>query len=389
VRWSRLLCEDAAQEALLAAARQWPRQGVPDNPRAWLIRVASRKLIDEQRRRQADAARELRVADHAPPAEALVAASGEDGAQHGDDTLAMLVLCAHPALSESSRVALTLRAVAGLSTAQIAAVFLVPEPTMAQRMSRAKSTIRATGPRLGPPTRDDLPARLHAVRHVLYLTFTAGHTAAAGPDLLDVDLADEAIRLAERLHRVLPSDSETAGLLALLLLTHARARARNDEHGDLIPLGEQDRTLWDRDLITRGTLLIEAALPAGTVGPFQLQAAIAAVHAEAGTAADTDWLQITMLYRMLERAAPSPTVTLNLAVAIGMAHGPQAGLATLAPLLAREGQRRNHRVHAARAHLLELAGDAAGSRAAYSHAAQLTQSLTERRYLNRKATTAR
>ncbi len=379
-------CEDAVQEALLAAARQWPAHGVPDSPRGWLVRVASRRLIDEQRRRGSDAAREVRVVDQMP-ADALVAASAEQesGRPQGDDTLAMLLLCAHSELSDPSRVALTLRAVAGLTTAQIAAVFLVPEATMAQRISRAKATIRAAGSRLQPPTLADLPTRLHAVRHVLYLAFTAGHTTTTGAQLLDVDLADEAIHLTERLHRALPQDSETAGLLALMLLTQARTRARTDAQGDLVPLGEQDRTVWDGELIVRGTRLIEAALPAGEVGPFQLQAAIAAVHAQARCAADTDWLQITMLYRMLERAAPSPTVTLNLAVAIGMAHGPQPGLAALAPLLEREDQRHNHRVHAAHAHLLELAGDTVAARAAYARAAQLTQSLPEQRYLNRRS----
>jgi len=380
-------CEDAVQEALLAAARQWPSEGRPDDPRAWLIRVASRRLIDEQRRRGADAAREQHVAGRVSAAD-LVAPSAEDEGDRpvGDDTLALLLLCAHPALSDASRVALTLRAVAGLSTAQIAAVFLVPEATMAQRVSRAKATIRATGARLQPPTLDDLPTRLHAVRHVLHLTFTAGHTAATGPHLLDLDLAAEAIRLTERLHRVLPDDTETAGLLALMLLTHARAGARLDSHGDLVPLDEQDRTRWDGELIARGIHLVEAALPVGDVGPFQLQAAIAAVHAEAVTAADTDWLQITMLYRMLDRAAPSPTVSLNLAVAVAMAHGPHAGLAVLAPLLDRDDQRRNHRLHAAHAHLLELAGEPDAARAAYALAARLTQSLPEQRYLNRRST---
>jgi RNA polymerase sigma factor (sigma-70 family) len=382
-------CEDAVQEALLAAARQWPHQGVPDNPRAWLIRVASRKLIDEQRRRQADAAREQHVAEQEPAA-ALVASSAEPDSAwpENDDTLQMLLLCAHPSLSDPSRVALTLRAVAGLSTAQIAAVFLVPESTMAQRISRAKATIRSGGTRLRPPTRTDLPERLHTVRQVLYLVFTAGHTTATGPDLFDVNLADEAIRLTGRLHRALPDDTETAGLLALMLLSQARTGARIDKHGDLIPLDEQDRTRWDAELIAHGTRLLEAALPIGAVGPFQLQAAIAAVHAEAKTAADTDWLQITMLYRMLDQAAPSLTVALNLAVAIGMAHGPHAGLAALTPLLERDDQRRNHRVHAAHAHLLELAGDTAAARAAYICAARLTQSLPEQRYLNRKAATA-
>ncbi len=378
-------CEDAVQEALLAASQQWPRQGAPDNPRAWLIRVASRRLVDEHRRRQSEAAREQRVTAQAPLDLGSPGHDEPDGERPpGDDTLQMLVLCAHPALSDTSRIALTLRAVAGLTTAQIAAVFLVPEPTMAQRISRAKAGIRAAGTRLVPATPADLPDRLHTVRHVLYLTFTAGHTTT-GADLLDVDLAVEAIRLAERLHRAVPDDTEAAGLLALMLLTHARTQARTDAHGDVVPLDEQDRTLWDGELIARGTRLVEAALPAGQVGPFQLQAAVAAVHAQAATSGDTDWLQITMLYRMLDRAAPSPAVTLALAVAIGMAHGPGAGLAALAPLLADDGQRLNHRLHAAHAHLLERDGDAAAARAAYQLAARLTRSRPEQRYLNRKA----
>ncbi len=375
-------CEDAVQEALLAAVRQWPGEGRPDDPRAWLIRVASRKLIDDQRRRQASAARELHVARW-EPTDATVARSAEqEGAQaHGDDTLHLLLLCAHPSLSDSSRVALTLRAVAGLSTAQIAAVFLVPEATMAQRISRAKATLREAGAQFRPPTHLDLPGRLQAARHVLYLTFTAGHTAARGQALLDVDLAAEAIRLAERLHRLLPDDGETAGLLALMLLTHARAPARTDASGDLVPLDEQDRSLWDREEISRGTRLIETTLASGPVGPLQLQAAIAAVHAEARSAAETDWLQITMLYRLLDRVAPSPTVSLNLAVAVGMAHGPRAGLHALAPVLDDGDQRRNHRVHAANGHLLDMAGDTSAARDAYARAAALTQSIPEQRYL--------
>lgn len=379
-------CEDAVQEALLAAAGQWPAQGVPDNPRAWLIRVASRKLIDQQRSHTARTQRELDAATRAP-ADAHYVASADSSAFEacGDDTLQLLLLCAHPALSDASQVALTLRAVAGLSTAQIAAGFLVPEATMAQRISRAKATLRTAGANFESPTWADLPDRLHVVRHVLYLAFNEGYTASSGAGLVDVDLADEAIRLAERLHRSVPEDTETSGLLALMLLTHARTPARTDLHGDLVPLAEQDRTRWDRDMIARGTTLIEQALPGGPVGPFQLQAAIAAVHDEAATAEATDWLQITLLYRMLNQLAPSPTVTLNLAIAVGMAHGPVAGMAALAPLLERADQHRNHRVHAAHAHLLELDGDTAAAKNAYRLAARLTDSIPEQRYLNRKA----
>lgn len=379
-------CEDAVQEALLAAASQWPNQGPPDNPRAWLIRVASRKLIDHQRSRAARTRREFDAAAHAlvntkyVESPASAAPPGD-----GDDTLQMLLLCAHPALSDASQIALTLRAVAGLSTAQIAAAFLVPEATMAQRISRAKATLRAAGARFEPPTLADLPARLHVVRHALYLTFNEGYTASSGAGLVETDLADEAIRLTERLHRSIPEDTETSGLLALMLLTHARTPARTTPGGDLVPLSEQDRTLWDHDKIARGTSLIEQSLPSGRVGPFQLQAAIAAVHGEAAGSEATDWLQITMLYRMLDRIAPSSTVTLNLAIAVGMAHGPAAGIAALTPLLGDAGQHRNHRVHAAHAHLLELAGSTAAARDAYLQAARLTSSVPEQRYLNRQA----
>lgn len=377
-------CEDAVQESLLAAASQWPSEGTPRNPRAWLIRVASRKLIDHQRSYAARTQRELDAAAYAPAGHA----GPEDsttGAAAGDDSLQMLLLCAHPALSDTSQIALTLRAVAGLSTAQIAAAFLVPEATMAQRISRAKATLRTAGARFEPPTLEDLPGRLHVVRHVLYLTFNEGYTRSSGADIGDADLAGEAIRLTERLLRALPGDTETRGLLALMLLTQARSPARTNHRGDLVPLNAQDRTLWDQERIARGTALVTQALPAGTVGPFQLQAAIAAVHGQAATAEATDWPQITVLYRMLDRLAPSPTVTLNLAIAVGMAQGPTAGISALTPLLARPDQQRNHRVHAAHAHLLDLAGSSAAAKDAYRLAARLTSSVPEQRYLNRQA----
>ncbi len=379
-------CEDAVQEALLAAAIQWPLEGVPDHPRGWLIRVAARRLIDHQRNQTARTRRELEALTR-EPGDCRFAASAASAAlaPQDDDIAQMLLLCAHPALSDASRVALTLRAVAGLTTAQIAAGFLVPEATMAQRISRSKATLRSAGARFAPPTRNDLPEHLHAVRHVLYLVFNEGYITSGGAALTDGNLAQEAIRLAERLRRVVPHDTETTGLLALMLLTYARTPARTDARSDLVPLAEQDRRRWDHVLIERGVSLIEQALPTGPVGPFQLQAAIAAVHGEAATAEDTDWLQITMLYRMLERVAPAPTVSLNLAIAVGMAHGPPAGLDALEPLLERTGQRPNHRVYAAYAHLLERAGDAAAAAAAFRLAAQLTASLPEQRYLNRKA----
>lgn len=378
----RAECEDAVGDALLAAATQWPADGIPDDPGGWLIRVASRKLLDAQRRDAARRRREQQVFDE-PTENAVTPVSAPTGPE-GDDTLDLLLRCAHPALRDVSQVALTLRAVLGLSTAQIAAAFLVGEATMAQRISRAKSTIRAAGGRFAAPAPAERTDRLPAVRHVLYLMFTAGHTAASGDRLIDGTLAAEAIRLAELLHTDAPGDVDTAGLLALLLLTQARSAARTDPDGELVPLDEQDRTRWDRRLITRGIRLVERALPSGRVGPYQLQAAIAAVHAEAGTAADTDWLQITVLYRMLAAVAPSPTVQLNLAVAVGMAHGPAAGLAALAPLLTRPDQG-NHRVPAAQAHLLERAGRFDAARDAFDRAARMTQSIPEQRYLNRRA----
>ncbi|WP_435201328.1 RNA polymerase sigma factor [Janibacter sp. GS2] len=372
-------CEDAVQEALLAAAEQWPRDGTPEDPKAWLVRVASRRLIDAQR---SGDARERRESAEGRSAARL---SASTQALPDDDTLRMCMLCAHPDCSDASRVALTLRAVAGLSTAQIAACFLVPEATMAQRISRAKATIRASPAPFAPPTPEDAVTRLHAVRHVVYLVFTAGHTTAAGDHLVDVDLQHEAVRLAERLHRAVPHDPETAGLLALLLIDHARAAARQDAAGDLIPLDEQDRALWDHAAIARGVRLVEGALPKGAVGPFQLQAAIAAVHGEATTAAATDWAQIVVLYRMLARIAPSPVVELNLAAAVGMAAGADAGLTSLGPLLEDPVLGRGHRVHAVRAHLLERAGREAEAQEAYLVAASRTQSIPEQRYLNRRA----
>jgi len=312
-------CEDAVQEALLAASRQWPDEGVPDNPRAWLIRVGSRRLIDARRTDRARAAREVAVADEVAPG----------GTSEHDDSLTLLLLCCHPSLSRPSQVALTLRAVGGLGTDQIARAFLVPESTMAQRISRAKARLREVDAPFALPPPVELPARVGAVAHVLYLVFTEGHTSTGGAGLTDVSLAEEAIRLTRRLHDLLPDDPEVAGLLALMLLTDARRPARLDASGALVPLAEQDRSLWRRDLIDEGVALVEDALPRGPVGPYQLQAAIAAVHAEAGTAAATDWAQVEVLYGMLSALTPGPVVTLNHAVAVGEARGPDAALAML------------------------------------------------------------
>ena len=367
-------CEDAAQEAFEAAARQWG-DDPPDSPRGWLIRVASRRLIDRER---ADAARAGREED---VAEADVA---PEPVEH-DDSLELLLLCCHPALSRASQVALTLRVVCGLDTAAIAAAFLVPEPTMAQRLSRARTALRDAGARFELPAPEDLPRRLAAVLDVLHLLFNEGYTRTAGPALVDASLTGEAIRLARELGRRLPDHDEVAGALALMLLTQARAEARTGEGGDLVTLAEQDRSRWRREQIAEGVALLEAVLPRGPVGRFQLQAAIAAVHAEAAAYEDTDWEQIRVLYDMLERVAPGPAVTLNRAVAVGMAAGPREGLEIVDDLLADARMERHHRTHAVRAHLLELAGDREGAAASYARAAGLTASLPEQRYLNARA----
>jgi RNA polymerase sigma factor (sigma-70 family) len=374
-------CEDAAQEALVAAAVQWASDGVPDHPRGWLIRVASRRLVDQGRADRARAAREVAVVAR-EPVETLLAPAADDDMAATDDSLQLLLLCCHPALRPTSQVALTLRAVAGLSTAQIAAAFLVPEATMAQRLSRARATLRTAGARFVAPAAAELPARVAACLEVLHLVFNEGYAASSGPELLDTSLTAEAIRLTRALHRALPDHDEVTGALALMLLTAARERTRIDEHGDLVPLAEQDRARWDGTAIDEGVGLLETVLPRGHLGRFQLQAAIAAVHAEAPTFTDTDWRQISLLYGMLEQLAPGPAVTLNRAVAVGMAFGPERGLAVVEPLLLDPTMARHHRTHAVHAHLLELAGERAAALEAYARAARLTASIPEQRYLN-------
>ena len=370
-------CEDAAQEALFAATEQWPAEGVPDNPRGWLITVASRRVTDQFRRDEARRRRESTTAMLVPPGD--VVAPGRD------DTLTLLFLCCHPALSPPSQLALTLRAVGGLTTAEIANAFLVPEATMAQRISRAKQRIKAAGARFEPPADADRAARLGVVLHVLYLVFNEGYTATSGPHLHRTDLTAEAIRLARVVHRLLPDDGEVAGLLALMLLTDARRPARTRPDGSLVPLEEQDRSRWDQDAIKEGVALVTDALAQTPIGPYQLQAAIAAVHDEATTAADTDWRQILGLYDLLERLAPNPMVTLNRAVAVAMVHGPGAALELVATLDADERMARHYRLVAVRAHLAEMAGDRAGALADYQAAARLTTSIPERRYLESRA----
>jgi RNA polymerase sigma factor (sigma-70 family) len=366
-------CEDAVQEALADAARQWPETGVPDNPRAWLLTVASRSLVDAWR---SDSARRRR--------EVMVAAldTSADVADQ-DDTLLLLFLCCHPALSTPSQLALTLRAVGGLTTGEIAAAFLVPETTMAQRISRAKQRIR--GARFTLPSDLERPERLGVVLHVLYLMFNEGYTASSGPELGRADLTAEAIRLTRVLHQLLPGECEVAGLLALMLLTDARRAARTDNAGAIVPLVEQRRELWNTAMIAEGVALLGRTLGTGPVGPYQLQAAVAAVHDEAATAQETDWPQILALYDVLAQVSPGPIVTLSRAVAVAEVHGPRAGLAVLGTLQEDDRMAHSHRLEAVRAHMLERAGDLTAARESYSRAARMTASLPEQRYLTLRA----
>ena len=380
------LAEDAVQEALLAAALQWPEQGIPENPRGWLITVAVRRLTDElrsdeaRRRREERAAAELPREHVEPPPDPEQVPAGEE-----DDTLTLFFLCAHPALSPASQLALTLRAVGGLATAEIARAFLVPDATIAQRISRAKQQIKASHIPFTLPAESERAERLTVVLHVLYLIFNEGYTASSGPDLQRGELTSEAIRLAREVRRLLPDDGEVAGLLALMLLTDARRAARTCADGSLVPLAEQDRERWNGSYIAEGVALVTDALARSPLGPYQLQAAIAAVHDEAAQAADTDWPQILVLYELLERISPNPMVTLNHAVAVAMVKGPQAGLELLGPLDNDRRLAEHHRLDAVRAHLLEMAGDRAAARSSYRRAARRTTSLAERRYLEARA----
>ncbi|MEZ0094473.1 RNA polymerase sigma factor [Streptacidiphilus sp. EB129] len=379
------VCEDATQEALVRAARLWPGEGIPDNPRGWLLTVASRLLIDQLRSEDSRRRREDAVFAATPQSELLGrpadAIADPDAARSDrDDSLKLLFLCCHPSLSVPSQIALTLRAAGGLTTAQIAAAFLVPEATMAQRISRAKAAIRSAGIRFELPE-GEATERLRAVRQVLYLVFNEGYTASSGDELTAPSMSDEAIRLTRLLRRLLPDDGETAGLLALMLLTDARRPARTRPDGALVPLAEQDRTLWTQSLIAEGVALISDALPRGEVGPYQLQAAIAAVHDEAPSMKATDWPQILGLYELLEMAEPSPMTTLNRAVAVAMVHGPGAGLRLVESLEADSRLARSHRLLSTRAHLRELAGEYDAAASDYREAARRTASIPERRYL--------
>ena len=377
--------EDAVQEALTVAALRWPEDGVPDNPRAWLIQVASRRMTDHLRTELSRRRRETALVMEAPPEERIVAAPDSETSLEEDDTLLLLFMCCHPALTKASAIALTLRAVGGLTTLEIATAFLVPEATMAQRISRAKQSIKKSGLRFQMPSAEERAERLGSVLHVLYLIFNEGYASSSGPNLQRVDLSTEAIRLARAVHNLLPNDGEVAGLLALMVLTDARRAARTGPAGEIIPLDEQDRTSWDAGAIEEGVALISASLARGAIGPYQLQAAIAAVHDEARRAEDTDWPQILALYGLLKRMSDNPMITLNHAVAAAMVHGPRTGLRLLESLDADGRMKGHHRLDAVRAHLFEMAGERERAVALYRSAADRTASIPERNYLIAKA----
>jgi RNA polymerase sigma factor (sigma-70 family) len=367
--------EDAVQESLIAAAGAWPAEGRPDNPLGWLIRVASRRLANQYRSDDARRRREQLAASWS--------ATSPDPPSGRDDTLILVFMCCHPSLTPALAIPLTLRAVGGLTTREIAAAFLVPEATMAQRISRAKAKIRASGEPFALPSPGDRPQRLALVLHVLYLLFNEGYTSSSGPDLARTDLSGEAIRLARAMLAAVPGDPELTGLLALMLLTDARRPARTAANGELIPLAEQDRSQWDRRLITEGTGLITGALRHGHLGEYQVQAAIAALHDQALSHDGTDWTQILTLYGRLESMTGNPMVRLNRAVAAAMAHGPDAGLALLDGLGERLGD--HHRLHSVRAHLLEQAGERDAAAAEFRAAAARATNLREQQYLTTRA----
>jgi RNA polymerase sigma factor (sigma-70 family) len=375
--------EDATQEALIAAAQQWPKDGIPDDPRAWLITVASRRLTDLLRSEQARQRREAAVAQWVLPDQQ--AEPAVRSATDTDDTLILLFMCCHPSLSPASQIALTLRAIGGLTTAEIARAFLISEETMTRRISRAKQRIKESGIPFRMPPHGEQAQRLGAVLHVLYLIFTEGYASTSGPSLYRIDLTNEAIRLARMLHRLLPDESEVTGLLALMLLTDARRPARAGPTGELIPLAEQNRSLWNANNIGEGVALITVALPKGPTGPYQLQAAIAAIHDEAPSAEATDWPQIAALYELLMQLADNPVVALNHVVAVAMAGSPQAALELLDELQTDDRLADDHRLYAVRAHLLEEVGEREAARAAYVAAAERATNLPQQRYLHARA----
>ncbi|MGA7122613.1 MAG: sigma-70 family RNA polymerase sigma factor [Polyangiaceae bacterium] len=372
--------EDAVQEALAAAALQWPRTGVPENPRAWLVQVAARKLTDQIRSESARRRRETKIALEAPPEE-NVAPPPDEALAEEDDALLLLFMCCHPALTRPSAIALTLRAVGGLTTAEIASAFLVPEATMAQRISRAKQSIKSSGVGFVMPAPEERSARLGAVLHVLYLIFNEGYATSSGRALQRVDLSSEAIRLARAVHELVPQSGEVHGLLALMLLTDARRGARTGPNGEIVPLDEQDRSLWNREAITEGTRLVTDAMKRGSVGSYLTQAAIAAVHDEAPRAEDTDWPQIVALYGVLMQISDNPVIALNHAVAVAMVRGPAEGLALLEQLDRDPRIKDHYRLDAVRAHLLERSGEIVAALPYYEAAAEKTASIPERDYL--------
>jgi len=382
------LCEDAVQDALVDAAKQWPTGGIPDNPRAWLTTVATRRLVDRVRSDHSRRQREERVLVGSPQAEFMTALD-EEAVQDRDDSLILLLICCHPALSPPTQIALTLRAVGGLTTAEIAGAFFVPETTMAQRISRAKQGIRDAGATFSIPPPSDMESRIRAVLHVLYLIFNEGYTTSSGDEITRTDLTHEAIRLTRQLHTLRPDDAEVKGLLALMLLTEARRPARVDAAGRLVDLADQDRDLWNHSLIEEGVHLVTDALEQGSPGAYQIQAAIAAIHDEAEDPDDTDWPQILLLYQLLDRLAPNPMATLNRSLALALVEGPQAGLDLLATLDYDKRVASHHRLFAIRGQLLEMAGDQAGAREAFETAARRCTSLPERAYLQDRACATR
>jgi predicted RNA polymerase sigma factor len=379
------VAEEAVQESLLAAAQQWPADGMPDRPRGWLIRVASRAMTDILRSELARRTREAREA-LATPVDRWVTPGPDARLSEGrDDSLVLLLMCCHPALPAPAQIALTLRAVGGLTTEEIARGFMVPTATMAQRISRAKASIAASGMPFQLPAGDAWRPRLATVLRTLYLIFNEGYVASAGDALSRVDISGEAIRLTRMLNAALPDEGEVAGLLAIMLLTDARRAARVAPDGSPVPIAEQDRTLWDADLIAEGTALVHRAMRTSPLGAYQVQAAIAALHDEASRAEDTDWPQILALYTVLLRFDGSPMVALNRAVAVAMVQGPRAGLEALDDVATDRRLAGGHRVAAVRGHLLEMNGDSEGARVAYLEAARRTLSTPERHHLQARA----